>query len=550
MANGNGYRMDRRRFLAGSMSTLTAAMLSQWPLEALAAGSGTAHGGDWDPGGLRHLLPTVNDTSMFVKASFQRPQAQAPELRVENRSLGRRVTWGRMNDTSGHFWQFHAGDLSPATAYRLSLHGGDGRPLCEPWQLSTFPSPKTKMKRARILFFTCAGGVGGTYDGIGKRSGALPPAIRNRLLRRGLSFSPDAVVSNGDHIYWDLHTWLGDRPGALSGAGERSNFDFAARVFGTRNEDALRAAAEPQIVPVYGTDFRSTPVFFLQDDHDHWENDSPVSYPVPWFQLQLARATQQLYYPEFLPDSARPRGLPWSATHERGDLSESFGTIRIGDLAEVLLYDVRRTMSVNDVDAVFIDRQAEQWLAGRAAAGDTRHLVHVPSNPPGWTAGKWGEWYPDVLDPARGELTISEPKPHWRQGWLEQHDRIMQALSAMTERAPLVVSGDLHAIGMGEMRGSGHLDFGANPVTAVLSGPIGTSPEGFPSVIRGSRPLPSAVLDLDEAVAPIEQHGFTLVDFTRDRMVIRLFKWDVNSEPLETIDTLEPFYSTELERRA
>lgn len=31
-----------------------------------------------------------------------------------------------------------------------------------------------------------------------------------------------------------------------------------------------------------------------------------------------------------------------------------------------------------------------------------------------------------------------------------------------------------------------------------------------------------------------------------DRMVIRLFRWDVNREPLEAIDLLEPFYTTEL----
>jgi len=28
--------------------------------------------------------------------------------------------------------------------------------------------------------------------------------VRNRLLRRGLSFQPDAMIANGDHVYWDL----------------------------------------------------------------------------------------------------------------------------------------------------------------------------------------------------------------------------------------------------------------------------------------------------------------------------------------------------------
>ena len=44
----------------------------------------------------------------------------------------------------------------------------------------------------------------------------------------------------------------------------------------------------------------------------------------PHFMLQLARATQQMYYPEFLPDVARPRGLAWSSSADRVEgLSET-----------------------------------------------------------------------------------------------------------------------------------------------------------------------------------------------------------------------------------
>lgn len=286
-------------------------------------------------------------------------------------------------------------------------------------------------------------------------------------------------------------------------------------------------------------------MYFLQDDHDHWENDSPLTYPVPWFQLQLARSTQQLYYPEFLADSRRPVGLPWTSRGDRGELSESFGTLRYGDLAEVLLYDVRRTLNVGDINAAFLDPQVERWLAQRTSANETRHLIHAPSNPPGWSAGKWGEWYPDVLN--NGELTINVDKPHWRQGWLEQHDRILESLSANSKRTPLIVSGDLHAIGMGEIHRSGSLDFSDNPVTSVLSGPVGTSIRGFPSVVRGIGAQPSKVLDLQQQIAPLEEHGFTLVDLLPDKTVIQLFKWDVNSQSVADIDSLSPFFTTEIE---
>lgn len=537
----------RRRFLRASATGVAAAMLGGWPLEQqIAAQSLSAPTrGNWDAGAVLHLLPTVSDTRMLIKTSLNRSQSIEPVLQIQGGGSTQRIT-GRMTDTGGEFWEFLAEQLTPAQLYQLALLDSRGAPLCESWPLATFPAPDQDVQQLRLLFYTCAGGPPGSYSGIGERSGYLPAAIRNRLLRRALSFTPQAVVANGDHIYWDLHQWQGANAGALSAAGERSGFDFQARVSGTSNETALKLAAGPQIVPVYGNDFRSTPVFFIQDDHDHWENDSPLTYPVPWFQLQLARLTQQLYYPEFLADNTRPAGLPWSTRTARGELSESFGTLRYGRLAEILLYDVRRTLTVGELNAAFLDPAVERWLQERTAARDTRHLVHAPSNPPGWTAGKWGEWYPDMLDPASGRLTLDIPKPHWQRGWLAQHDRLLQALSANRRRTPLVVSGDLHAIGMGTIQRSGSLDFRDNPVTTILSGPVGTAPGGFPSVVRGSPPRVSGHLDLQEQVAPLEQHGFTLLDFLPDRVVVRLFKWDVNSQPLEDIDRLEPFFTVEL----
>ena len=534
--------VDRRTFLAGSAGAMGAAVFGGVPLGLLAEQGAPPPAQGWDSGQVRHLLPQVSDSRMLIKASFTRPTTAPPTLRIGTTDIT-----GRMNDTTGEYWQFYASDLVSGRRYELSLRDSSGASLCEPWSLATFPGRDTRPERFRMLFFTCAGGPGGTYSGLGERTGFLPTVIRNRLLRRALSFEPDAAVANGDHIYWDLHTWLGDNVGALSPSGQQSNFNFSDSVFSASNEAAMKAAAGPQIVPVYGTDFRSTPIFFLQDDHDHWENDAAGVFPVPWFQLQMARATQQLYYPEFLPDPNRPANLPWSSVSDRGDLSESFGTIRYGNLAEVLLYDVRRTMSLGPM-AVFIDPIVEEWLLQRTSAPGVQHLVHAPSNPMGWSAGKWGEWYPDVLHPETGQLTTQIPKPHWQQGWLNQHDRIMQSLADMKHRNPLVIAGDLHATGVGTMYGAGNLDFSDNPITNILCGPVSTSIRGFPSVVRGVRPAPSQYLNFQEQVPPFEEHGFSIVDFEQDRIVAKLFKWDVNSQPVDAIDTLEPYYTVELDR--
>lgn len=533
-------RVDRRKFLAGGFG---ATILASMPADGLAQAGVAPSSVSWDSGQVRHLLPTVSDSSILIKASFAQPLGGAPALRI-----GAATIRGRMNDTRGEFWQFRAADLQPGRRYTLSLAASNGRPLCDRWELSTFPPAGSRPEGFRVLFFSCAGG----HD----RLTFLPASIRNRLLRRALTFRPDAAVANGDHVYWDL---LSPGGGPRLGASEEAKriagtFTRSALVFGGTNETVLKLAAGPQIVPVYGADFRSTPVFFLQDDHDYFENDEAtdeiVTFPPSAFMLQLARATQRLYYPEFLPDAMRPLGLPWSASGDRdAGLSESFGTIRFGRLAEILLYDVRRTLTLAGPSAVFLDREVERWLRDRTAATDTAHLVHAPSNPPGWSAGKWGEWYPDILG-VDGKLTTTVPKPYWQAGWLAQHDRLMASLAAMRGRTPLVVSGDLHAIGIGRMLRSGTQNFDANPITAVLSGPIGTGPTGWPSGRRGIGATPPSHLDLREEVAPIEQHGFTIADFRPDQIVLRLFKWDVNKESLDKIDSLEPFHTARLPRPA
>ena len=165
-------RFDRRRFLAGGFG---ATILAALPADLFAAAGDPSSAPAWDRGHVRHLLPTVNDTRILIKASFAHPLAGVPSLRV-----GTVTVRGRMNDTRGEFWQFHAGDLQPGRRYTLSLRASDGKPLCDRWELATFPTADARPDRFRVLFFTCAGG----HDALE----FLPAAIRNRLLRRALTF--------------------------------------------------------------------------------------------------------------------------------------------------------------------------------------------------------------------------------------------------------------------------------------------------------------------------------------------------------------------------
>ena len=56
--------------------------------------------------------------------------------------------------------------------------------------------------------------------------------------------------------------------------------------------------------------------------------------------------------------------------------------------------------------------------------------------------------------------------------------RLARAIAGQSTRVPLVVSGDLHAIGMGRMHRAGTLDLNANPITAVYAQAVDTAPPG------------------------------------------------------------------------
>jgi hypothetical protein len=266
--------------------------------------------------------------------------------------------------------------------------------------------------------------------------------------------------------------------------------------------------------------------------------------------MDLGRTTQRMYYPEFLPDATRPAGLPGSSPLDRAPgVAQWFGTLRYGMLAEVLMYTVRTTMTLAGPSAVFVDPDVEAWIKARMAARDVAHVINIPSNPPGWSAGKWGEWYPDLLGPD-GKLSIAKPKPYWQSGWLKQHDRLMAAASAMSGRIPLMVSGDLHAIAEGRMMRTGTVDLSKNPVNIVLSGPLGSGDLVWPSAFRGIGAMPSVHLDMQEDLKPLEENGFIIADLTPDKIVLRYFRWNAHRDSVEAIDTLEPFRTTELKRPA
>jgi hypothetical protein len=477
---------------------------------------------------IRHILPTVTDTQFAISVSLSDPR-RSVSLSIEDRTVR-----GRQMDSDGRHWSFEADDLVPDTMYRLQLADGSG-PIGEPWPLKTFPHKDSLPESFRLLAFTCAGGA----DGFGTptRQFFKPHAFRHKLFEAALEENPDAAIAIGDHVYWDL------RGGNMPAVGRRSvvikylagwylkfkygEFDRTQPLLGTSNEAVLKRVGDEQIADLYGTRFKSTPVFFVSDDHDYFENDDAeediVTFPPDEFSRAAHAAIARLYYPP-LPNSPRD------------ELNRSFGVLVYGRLFESPIFDCAGHLTLEGDRAGLVPESVENWLINRTAQSPAVHFAFTPSHPFGWTAGKWREWYPDVVAPegfeglvtnelmggTTGRLTVKAQKYLWQKGWWNQHQRLLKTL-AERPTSRFILSGDIHAQGAVEISKSGSLDLTKKPVKSVLVGPVGTSEATWPSSARGIAADQPAWMETSALTPTREVNGFTLFEFNSAGATATLF---------------------------
>lgn len=484
-----------------------------------------ARAGDGD---IRHILPTVTANSMGLSVSVGAPRPKLT-LAIDDHEIV-----GTQMDTLGRFWSFQAADLSADTEYMLQLSDGDGA-LGPSWPLKTFPDTTSLPEKFRLLAFTCAGGADGF--GVPGRQFFKPHAFRQKMFDTALAEKPDAALSIGDHIYWDL------RGGNMPAVGRRSwaikllagwylgfrygAFDRTQPLLGTDNEVVLTTVADEQIASLYGTRFRSTPIFFISDDHDYFENDDAeedlVTFPPDAFSAAAFKAVADLYYPT-LPDGPAE------------DTARSFGMLKYGQLFEGVLFDCAGHLSVGGDDAALVPLPVERWIAERAEQSEAAHFAYVPSHPMGWTAGKWREWYPDVVAPegfegvvinelmaggTAGALTTKAQKYLWQKGWWDQHQRLLNALAARPG-SRFMLSGDVHAQGAVQIQESGPLNLTDQLVTSLLVGPVSTSDATWPSSARGIAADTPDWLSVETLLPTREVNGLTILDFTPTAATARL----------------------------
>lgn len=477
---------------------------------------------------VRHILPCVTDTQLWVSVSLARPETSLALM------IGGLCCPGRPMDSEGLHFAFSASALEPSTTYQLQLVSEE-RVIGDMWPLKTFPAQTDDVASLRLGAFTCAGG--GDGFGFNGLQFFKPHAFRQRLFDDLLSRSPEAVIAIGDHIYWDLRGGeippLGRRRSVLVrwviGAYLRARygtFDRTSPLIGTTNERVLKRIANEQIADLYGTRFKSTPIFFISDDHDYFENDDAekelVTFPADDFSRAAHDAVADLYYPPLPNAPSKP-------------FERSFGVMRYGSLFEAPLLDCAGHMTISGPSPVLLPASVEQWVIDRIKSSNATHFALVPSHPFGWTAGKWREWYPDVVAPegftglvtnellgaTQGELTSEAEKYLWQRGWWAQHQRLLSAL-ASRPRSRFTFSGDIHAQGAIAIDRSGELNFSDAPLTSILVGPVSSSDGTWPSFARGLFASLPADLQASTLADTDEINGFAIFDISKERVTATL----------------------------
>ena len=449
-------------------------------------------------------------------------------------SVGDKLVLGEKVDSKGRFWFFTADGLMSSTTYSLQLLDEEGV-VGESWPLRTFPDRNNAEPESfKLLAFTCAGGA----DGLGTPNTQFfkPLAFRQKLFEAALNEKPDAAIAIGDHIYFDLRgeeqpsfgrnsKWVKYLSG-LYFSFRYGSFDRSRSIIGTKNEDVLVGIGDEQIASLYGTRFRSTPIYFVSDDHDYFENDDAtpdiVTFPPDDFSRAAHKAIADLYYPP-LPDGPRPE---WN---------RNFGTLTYGRLFEASLMDCAGQLTLGD-NAGLIPQAAEDWVVERIRESQAKQYALVPSHPIGWTAGKWREWYPDVvaqegftdvvsndlMQGVQGQLTAKAQKYLWQKGWWNQHQRLLGALVKRGRGTRMTFSGDIHAQGAINIKRSAELVLD-DAVKSILVGPVSTSDATWPSTARGIPADQPEWLATEELHATKEVNGFTIFEFTHSEAQVHLF---------------------------
>jgi len=500
--------------------------------------------GDWENGSVRHILPQFDHEHLLLKVSFEEALEDEPLLVVNDK-----VIQGRSTGPIGRFWEFYTDGLKQDAVYNLQIKSAEGKEITDSWKIKTYPHPDSTVNDLRILKYTCAGGISESFFG---QEVFLDMEYRRALLKRALQENPRIVIANGDHVYWDqktsdkslLQRLLKFRRDRMYG-----RLDLSKSMTGEANFETFTNIVDDQITELYGCHLREKSVYFITDDHDLFENDDAieekgiVSFPPEAYMYDAAFTTSRFYYPEYLSNvGVKKRIMPVNKSNYIWDFN--VGQIRYGGLAHFTLFDAKRNVKLNK-ESGLITEESESFINEIVNTEDIIWNFQATSSPFAWTAGKWLEWYPDILD---GEsLTKDKEKYLWQKGWWDQHQRLLSAFHKR-KNPSIILQGDLHMASYGMIHRSGDLDFSSNPIPVITTAPLGSGKMGFPSSFRGVGATVPMDMEVKEIYKPVERNGFTVLDINREQVAFDIYTWRL-PETMDDIYDMKPSFSSSIKRR-
>jgi len=406
------------------------------------------------------------------------------------------VSCGHTTAAAEHDWTVHVDvtGLRPATTYHYCFTAGGQASPCG----RTRTLAAGDVEHARFALVSCAKFNAGHFN-----------AYRAIAARDDLDF----ILHLGDYIYEASNTPpAGQTPGADIGrsfvpAHEcRTLEDYRRRYAQYRGDEDLQAmhAAHPMIATLDDHEFADGAWRGGADNHDD-DRDGPWS-------LRRTAAFRARW--EWLP--ARP---PDPADPERVHRS-----VRIGDLAELLLLDFRSRRDQPTVGPAMASRSRSalgaaqrSWFVERVTTSDAAWRLIATPTP---MARTWRPGMPVELHPHLRALKFMHPhqdavdEDQW-DGFPAERDELLRAIAAAGAGRSLLLAGDLHTSMAVEHV---HPDRPDEPVAVEVVTPSVTSQNLDEKLKVAAATVAPAVATEFARVLPglrwcdLERHGYVVAD--------------------------------------
>jgi len=268
------------------------------------------------------------------------------------------------------------------------------------------------------------------------------------------------------------------------------------------------------------------PVIATLDDHELadgcWSGGSSWHKPEngPWSDRRAAAFRARW---DWLP--ARPP--------DHADLERVFRTVQVGDLADLIIVDMRSRRdepvpapAMNDPGRTQLGLDQREWLFGELDASTARWRLLANSSAMGQT---WSDRLPEAIRPVIATLKLADsdgagPDPDQWDGYPAERALVLGHVREQDIDNLVVLSGDIHvalAMELHEDSFSGSTPVAVEFVTASLTSPNLDDKMGWPR--RGEQSL-AVERELMKALphwkwCDLDDHGYVVVDVSPDRVV-------------------------------